>query len=233
MTASTFDAVLFDFSGTLFRFTENDEWFADLHDESGDDIDIHTQAELVRRMTQPVGLPADLPDDARIAWKQRDLDPAQHRRAYLAMLRRSGLSVPGHAESLYERVLDPASWQPYPDTVDVLKALSDIGIRVGVVSNIAFDLRDVLARYGLRDLVDYYALSYEVGAIKPDVRLFRAAIDALGVEADRTLMVGDSEEADGGSRALGCAFALVEPLPTAERPRGLVDALAAHGFSLS
>lgn len=227
------DAVLFDFSGTLFRFTERDEWFTDLHDEAGADIDLHTQAELIRRMTQPVGLPADLPAQARLAWEQRDLDPAQHRRAYLAMLRRSGLSVPGHAESLYERVLDPASWEPYPDTIEVLTGLSRNGIRIGVVSNIAFDLRAVLARHGVGDLVDCYALSYEVGAVKPDRRLFQAALDGLGVDAAQTLMVGDSEEADGGARALGCEFALVDPRPVEERPTGLVDAVVAQGISLA
>lgn len=227
------DAVLFDFSGTLFRFTERDEWFADLHDESGADIDFHLQAELIRRMTQPVGLPADLPDAARFAWEQRDLDPAQHRLAYIEMLRRSGLSVPGHAESLYERVVDPTSWEPYPDTVEVLTRLSRKGIRVGVVSNIAFDLRAVLALHGVGDAVDCYALSYEVGAIKPDARLFQVAIDGLGVEPTRTLMIGDSEEADGGARALGCAFELVAPSPVQERPTGLLDAVAAQGISLS
>lgn len=117
-------AVLFDFSGTLFRFEARDEWFADLHDQQGRPLHVDAQAELVRRMTQPVGLPADIIDDDRIAWEQRDLDPVQHRRAYLAMLRTSGLTVPGQAESLYERVLDPHSWVPFLDTAAVLTALS-------------------------------------------------------------------------------------------------------------
>ncbi|MEV0103817.1 HAD family hydrolase, partial [Nocardia sp. NPDC050789] len=40
--------------------------------------------------------------------------------------------------------------------------------------------------------------------------------------------VGDSLEADGGAKALGCAFALVDPLPTDERATGLWDAVRAH-----
>jgi FMN phosphatase YigB (HAD superfamily) len=43
-------------------------------------------------------------------------------------------------------------------------------------------------------------------------------------------MVGDSDEADGGARALGCAFALVDPLPTSQRPDALIDALAPFGL---
>jgi FMN phosphatase YigB (HAD superfamily) len=45
------------------------------------------------------------------------------------------------------------------------------------------------------------------------------------------LMVGDSEEADGGARAVGCAFTLVDPLPTDERPDGLIKALSAAGLA--
>ncbi|GAA2051230.1 HAD family hydrolase [Williamsia deligens] len=230
MSVAPVEAVLFDFSGTLFRFTERPEWFSELHDEDGSPIDVGLQAELIRRMTAPTGVPSDLdPDDVR-AWERRDLDPELHRRAYLAVLRASGLRVPGHAESLYERVLDPASWDPYPDTAEVLHALHDRGVPVGIVSNIAFDLRRVLARVDLDGLVAAWALSHEVGAVKPAPDLFTAALDALGVPADRALMVGDSEEADGGARALGCRFALVQPDPIPDRPRALLDAVAAYGL---
>ena len=47
-----------------------------------------------------------------------------------------------------------------------------------------------------------------------------------------TVMVGDSEEADGGARALGCGFLLVDPLPTAQRPHGLRSALTGYGVDL-
>ena len=42
-------------------------------------------------------------------------------------------------------------------------------------------------------------------------------------------MVGDSEEADGGAVAVGCRFALVDPLPTEQRPDGLIAALEGGG----
>jgi hypothetical protein len=45
-------------------------------------------------------------------------------------------------------------------------------------------------------------------------------------------MVGDSDEADGGARAIGCGFALVDPLPTVERPDGLISALAEYGVTV-
>lgn len=219
-------AALFDFSGTLFRFTERPEWFARLRDESGDPLEGDAQAELIRRMTAPVGMPVDLDAADQHAWERRDLDPVLHRQAYLAVLRGSGLTLPGHAESLYERVIDPHSWEPYPDTAQCLRQLRDRGIKIGVVSNIAFDVRAVFDVHDMAALVDTFTLSYEVGVTKPNAAIFEAALASLGVDASATLMVGDSEEADGGARSVGCAFALVPPLPVGERPDAVLDAVA-------
>ncbi|UAK38264.1 HAD family hydrolase [Gordonia bronchialis] len=229
---STPAAVLFDFSGTLFRFEARDDWFDGLHDEHGSPLHVDTQAQLIRRMTQPVGVPDAVVGDDRIAWENRDLDPAQHRRAYLAMLRESGLTVPEHAASLYERVLDANSWEPFADTVEVLTRLHEAGVPVGVVSNIAFDLRTVLRRHGVENLVGAYALSFEVGAIKPDPAIFHAALDALGVAPGAALMVGDSDIADGGAVELGCAFELVHDVPVVQRPTALLDAVRRHGIAI-
>lgn len=57
-----------------------------------------------------------------------------------------------------------------------------------------------------------------------------AELMPLGVDRVRTLMVGDSEEADGAARAVGCSFALVDPIATEERPTALLDALASNGI---
>jgi FMN phosphatase YigB (HAD superfamily) len=99
------------------------------------------------------------------------------------------------------------------------------------VSNIAFDLRPAFARLGIDDLVSVFALSFEVGAVKPEPEIFRYAVERLGVDPARTLMIGDSEKADGAARSIGCAFELVEPAPTAERHDALWTALAAAGIT--
>lgn len=225
---SDLDAVLFDFSGTLFRLEENDSWFAGmvLDTEDSREIDGHVQAELMRRLTAPTGKSVSMTPEALDAWVNRDLAPHLHREAYLHVLRESGLAR-HHAEALYGRVIDPACWTPYPDTAAVLDGLRGRGVKTAVVSNIAFDLRPAFDGVGR---VDEFVLSFEVGAVKPDPAIFQAALDRLGVPADRALMVGDSDEADGGARALGCAFALVDPLPTTERPDGLISVLRSHGL---
>jgi HAD superfamily hydrolase (TIGR01509 family) len=222
-------AVLFDFSGTLFRLEEDDSWFEGITVDARE-VDGHVQAELMRRLTAPVGQHVEMTPEAHHAWINRDLEPYLHREAYLHVLRESGLAD-RHAESLYDRVIDPSSWTPYPDTADVLEGLHRQGIKTAVVSNIAFDVRPAFVTLGVAGFVDEFVLSFEVGAVKPDAAIFETALSRLGVEATNAVMVGDSDEADGGARAIGCGFSLVDPLPTAERPEGLRTALAAYGVT--
>ncbi|MBX7435518.1 HAD-IA family hydrolase [Mycobacterium sp. Y57] len=237
MGVTDLHAVLFDFSGTLFRLEEDESWFAGMEldnplspDETRE-VDGHVQAELMRRLTAPTGRSVSMTPEALAAWVNRDLAPHLHREAYLHVLRESGLAH-HHAESLYAHVIDPSCWTPYPDTATVLTGLRRRGIKTAVVSNIAFDLRPAFDRIGVAGDVDEFVLSFEAGAVKPDPAIFRAALDRLGVDAAHALMVGDSDEADGGARALGCRFALVDPLPTAERGDGLIAALSAHDIEL-
>lgn len=221
-------AVLFDYSGTLFRLEEDASWFAGIEvDEQ--QVDGHVQAELMRRMTAPTGRSVEMNDEQYHKWVNRDLEPHLHREAYLHVLRESGLTDE-HAEDLYVKLIDPANWTPYPDTATVLAGLHRQGIKVAVVSNIAFDIRPAFARLGAADDVDEFVLSFEVGSVKPNPGIFETALTRLGVAPSEALMVGDSEEADGGAVAVGCAFQLVDPLPTAERADGLVSALTSAGI---
>ncbi|MFG1935036.1 HAD family hydrolase [Mycobacterium sp. NPDC048908] len=224
------DAVLFDYSGTLFRLEEDDSWFEGIEVDERH-VGGHVQAELMRRLTAPTGQHVDMTPEAYHAWVNRDLAPHLHREAYLHVLRESGLAD-HHAEALYGLVIDPLNWTPYPDTADVLEGLHRQGIKTAVVSNIAFDVRPAFAALGVAGYVDEFVLSFEVGAIKPDAAIFQAALSRLGVEAGRAVMVGDSDEADGGARAIGCGFSLVDPLPTAQRADGLLAAIADHGVTI-
>ncbi|WP_114454370.1 HAD family hydrolase [Halopolyspora algeriensis] len=223
----TVRAVLFDFSGTLFRLEQDESWLDDLTDDFGYGWDPEAQAELMRRMTAPVGQVAELPAEYQDAWERRDLDPRLHRKVYLEVLRRSGVTEQ-QAESLYGRLVDPDCWTPYPDTVEVLRRLHAAGIRIAVISNIAFDIRPAFERLGVAELIDEVVMSYVEGAIKPDPKLFLRACERLEVAPEQALMVGDSREADGGAADVGCRVGIVDPTPTSERPDALLSVLADH-----
>ncbi|GAA3892358.1 HAD family hydrolase [Saccharothrix violaceirubra] len=201
----TIRAVLFDFSGTLFRLE---------HDS------LAAHADLMRALTAPVGVAEGL-DFTVEEWERRDLDSQAHRDLHVAVLEKSGAT---DSEDFYDRLTGPDFWQPYPDTAQALGT----ALPTAVVSNIGWDIRKVFDRHGVTDRVDEFVLSYEEGVIKPDARIFRIACERLGVRPEETLMVGDSEEADGGARAIGCAVEIVDPLATAQRPDALLAVLRKH-----
>jgi HAD superfamily hydrolase (TIGR01509 family) len=217
------DGVLIDFSGTLFRLEVNDNWLAAEHGAA--------QAErILQALTAPVASGTHLPAHMVPDWERRDLDPETHATVYTESLRRCGLTEPGAAEAAYRRMLEPSSWQPYPDTRAALERLRDKGIPVAVVSNIAWDVRTSFDRFDLTGLVTDFVLSFQEGSVKPDEKIFRVACDRLGVEPKHALMIGDSLEADGGAATIGCQVEIIPALPTTNRPDALLTALAAHGL---
>ncbi len=94
---------------------------------------------------------------------------------------------------------------PIPGARNALAALRAAGIPVGVVSNTLFSAlawRHGLLRHGLA--VDFVVSSADVGARKPDPRIFRAALDRLQVPAEDVWFVGDTLEKDvRGAAAMG------------------------------
>jgi HAD superfamily hydrolase (TIGR01509 family) len=147
------------------------------------------------------------------AYAARDLDQARHREAYAGLLSSVALPHPELAGALYERIRAPEGWVAYADAVPVLAELRARGVRTAAVSNVGFDLRPVLAGLGLLALLDACVLSCEVGAAKPDARIFRTACAALGTDPAATLMVGDHPEADGGAAAAGLDVLLLPMTP--------------------
>lgn len=211
-------AVLFDFSGTLFHIESAEQaLLAALGSEF-----VRWAPELVRLgaingSSTSDDLPAHLDD----VWERRDLSADAHRAAYSGLSLHAGLTRQ-QADALYERGIAPEAWHPYPDTAATLRALRVSGTPVAVVSNIGWDPRPVLTRYGVERDIDVLVLSDERGIVKPDPEIFRLACAELGVPPPDCVMIGDNADADGAARVLGIQFRLVSADP-ARRP---ADALS-------
>jgi putative hydrolase of the HAD superfamily len=101
------------------------------------------------------------------------------------------------------------NFELYEDTLPVLAALREHGLRIGLVSNTGRDLEAFVAHHALD--VDAAVGSGAHGKTKPHPAIFRSALDRLGVRADEAAMVGDSPEDDvAGARALGMQAFLVD-----------------------
>lgn len=215
------EAVLFDFAGTLAVPEPAPDWVRAVAPDLPDD-----EVERIAEAYLAAGLPgapypATVPDHVADLYARRDLDGDANRDAYVALLSHAGEPRPGFARAMYDRIRTAACWVPYADAHETLRAVRATGRRIGVVSNVAFDLRAVLDAHGLLALVDTCTLSYEEGAVKPDPRIFASACRSLGVAPGNALMVGDHEEADGAAAQLGIR-SLILPMS----PPGAVHGLA-------
>ncbi|WP_435244195.1 HAD family hydrolase [Streptomyces sioyaensis] len=223
---TTITGVLFDFSGTLLHIEPAESWLRAALTASGTAMD---EAELARRAAAleragalPGGAPpVEIPADLAGQWEIRDRDARLHRAVYTGLARQVPLPAPELYDALYERHKTAEAWRPYPDAAEVLAELHRRGIRIGVLSNIGWDLRPVLRAHGLDRYVDTCVLSCEHGLQKPDPQLFTLACQELGLAPSTVLMVGDDRTADGGATAVGCTFLPVERLPADGRPDGL------------
>jgi HAD superfamily hydrolase (TIGR01509 family) len=218
------EAVLFDVAGTLLMPEDGDVWVGGAAATAGVEVqDIAQLAAELERIGRPGGpYPDTVPGHLLDTYNNRDTSPAAHRQAYASLLA-AGADEP-LATALYERILAPEGWVAYPDAAPTLQALRQRGVHTAAVSNVGFDLRPVLEGHGLLALLDVVVLSYEAGAVKPDPDIFHAACDALEVEPEHALMVGDNAEADGGAAQAGL-HTLIIPMSPAGAPHGLAAVL--------
>lgn len=118
---------------------------------------------------------------------------------------------PGYFEALYEEFTLPANWRVFPEVIPALETCRARGVHVGLISNWDERLRPLLARLDLLRYFDSVTISCEVGAEKPDRRIFEQALRTAGVPAGHALHLGDSQSEDcDGARALGLQARLVE-----------------------
>ena len=86
--------------------------------------------------------------------------------------------------------------------------------RLGIVSNFYGNLATVCDNAQVRRYFGVIVDSARVGLSKPDPRIFVAAVDALGIEPGRAIMVGDSLARDmAGARAAGMTHIWLTPEP--------------------
>lgn len=86
---------------------------------------------------------------------------------------------------------------------NILKQL-DSRYRLGMISNNYGNLAAICRQTGLSSYMQVVVDSAQVGASKPDPRIFQAALGALGVPPEAAVMVGDSLHRDvQGARNVG------------------------------
>lgn len=132
--------------------------------------------------------------------------------------------------AVYDQFAEAKAWRIYGDVVPALRALAAAGVKLGVISNWDERLRPLLAELGLAQYFPVIVVSCEMGATKPDRRLFERAARQLGVEPGELLHVGDSHVIDvlgaGNAGAHGRQVVRGKPLTGSWQMGSLVELCA-------
>jgi putative hydrolase of the HAD superfamily len=103
------------------------------------------------------------------------------------------------------KAADAASWMDFREDVWELAArFRDTQGRTAMLSNGVPDVMSrVRAARALSDYFDAVVISYEVGSIKPEARIYQLCLSALGVAAASALFVDDRRENLDAAEQLG------------------------------
>jgi FMN phosphatase YigB (HAD superfamily) len=213
--------VLFDWRGTLVTVLDPRDWAREALNLLGRAADDDAAAVLWDAIRSAAGHPD------RLVSPDCDTSMSTHRRTYYEVFTDAGLDDE-LADALYAIESDPSHNEFALDVAPTIRRLAAAGIKVGVISDIHFDLRPAFAAQGLDTSIDAFVLSFEHGVQKPDPAIFEIALEKLGTTPQETLMVGDRASHDGAAVALGIATLLLPPLTDIRQTRlHLVDGIVA------
>lgn len=83
-----------------------------------------------------------------------------------------------------------------PGSIELLKTLKK-DFSIGIISNnLLAEQIEKMKRLGISEYIDFFAISEEVGAAKPDRKIFDVAIERSKFSAEESVLIGDSWEND-------------------------------------
>jgi HAD superfamily hydrolase (TIGR01509 family) len=107
---------------------------------------------------------------------------------------------------------------PVPGAVETIAALRERGLKTGLITVCSEDVVSLWEETDFHGLFDAEVFSAAVGLRKPDPRIYRIALEELGVDAQDAMFVGDGANDElAGAERVGMTAVGVES-PTGELP---------------
>lgn len=182
-----YDAVLLDLYDTLV-WSDWHSWQGRMSDLLGISDDDMGRAFSLTRPARSVGANPDVEADMRAVLNAADVEPSSELLAQVLTLERD------MAESV----------RLYDDSLEVVRALRQRGVPTALVSNCSHNTRPIVDRLGLEREFDVVILSFEVGAMKPDPRIYHEALARIGdPDPARCVFVDDQVRYCDGAAAIG------------------------------
>jgi putative hydrolase of the HAD superfamily len=101
-------------------------------------------------------------------------------------------------ELVYEHFAKPGVWAVYPEVRDVLGLIAP-RFQLAIISNFDRRLHTILRYLEIAPYFQDVFISSEVGADKPDPRIYYRALARSGCRANEAIHVGDDPERDWGA----------------------------------
>jgi putative hydrolase of the HAD superfamily len=99
---------------------------------------------------------------------------------------------------------------PRAGAVETIERLRSDGYRTGLITVCSEDVETLWPESAFSGLFDAEVFSSRIGISKPDPRVYLACCDALGVEPDEAVFVGDGANDElGGARRVGMQAILI------------------------
>jgi putative hydrolase of the HAD superfamily len=99
-------------------------------------------------------------------------------------------------EEMYSTFSSSASYRLFDDVLPALEELTEMGYRLGLISNFEEWLEEMLVELEVGHLFDISVISGFEGIEKPDAEIYRRALEKAGVDPSFAVHVGDSPAND-------------------------------------
>jgi putative hydrolase of the HAD superfamily len=193
-------AVFIDAGNTLlYENPSRFEIYAQAARRRGLDVPTQRMADLMRRAHR------ELPREIGGAFRYSEAWFA----SYIGLIFHEALglsrsSVPEVQEELFARFAEPGTFVLHEGAIELLDALRDRGLAVGIVSNWSQRLPGILVGLGLTSRLDFVLASAIERVEKPDPEIFARACARAGVLPSEALHAGDDAAKDVlGAREAG------------------------------
>lgn len=187
MAEKPIEAVLLDVGGTLLaEHPPRAAVYGAAARERGLDVSDTEMGALMYRIARALPRRVDGHFRYSEAWFGRFIE-----RLFAATLGLDRAELPDLQKRLFARFADPATFQLFPGALELLDALGERGLAVGIVSNWSERLPGILAGLGVAERVDFVLISAIEGCEKPEPEIFRRALERAGKPPERTVHAGN------------------------------------------
>lgn len=100
-------------------------------------------------------------------------------------------------EQTFKKVNKKSYLELFPEVISVLENLKKKGLKLALISNTtSYSFEKLNQKFNLKNYFDAVSLSFEIGSLKPQPKIFQWVISKLNLKPSEILMVGDNLKDD-------------------------------------